>query len=217
MRRVIPAAMLILVLASCGGESEEVSEQKVPATPSAATPTATTAPVATTSAASQLTSVSEKGGTVTIVFTENGAEQELYGELRDNGKRKYTLDDGPVLYEVKPGDDQSFKLRNPDGSLRWKVKISPDKIKISDNEENKNAFELKPRAEQRVKVVAPGDRELGNVRFASEKIDVETADGKVIFSKRSAFAAGGYGVLLLDQIPPRERFIIVAELLSRGR
>jgi hypothetical protein len=209
--------MLVLVLASCGGESEEVSEQKAPAASNVA-PTATTAAQgAATSAASQLTSVSEKGGTVTIVFTENGAEQELYGELRDNGKRKYTLDDGPVLYEIKSGDDQSFKLRNPDGSLRWKVKISPDKIKISNNEENKNAFELKPRADQRVKVVAPGDRELGNVRFAAEKIDVETADGKVIFSKRAAFAAGGYGVLLLDAIPPRERFIIVAELLSRGR
>jgi len=205
--------MLVLVLASCRGENAGVD-----ATPSASG-VATTAPAqaATTSAGSQLTSVTEKGGTVTITFMENGVQQELYGELRDNGKRKYTLDDGPVLYEIKPGDDQGFKLRNPDGSLRWKVKVYPDKIKISDNEENKNPYELKARADQRVKVLAPGDRELGNVRFAAEKIDVETADGKVLFSKRSAAPAGGYGVLLLDAIPARERYILVAELVTRGR
>ncbi|MEO8379218.1 MAG: hypothetical protein ABI779_06105 [Acidobacteriota bacterium] len=205
--------MLVLVLASCRGESAGVDQPEAPAT--AATPTASQP--ATTLAGSQLTDVSEKGGTVTITFTENGAAQELYGELRDNGKRKYTLDDGPVLYEIKPGDEGGFKLRNPDGSLRWKVKVYPDKIKISDNEENKNPYELKARADQRVKVVGPGDRELGNVRFAAEKIDVETADGKVIFSKRSAVPAGAYGVLLLEAIPARERYILVAELLSRGR
>lgn len=170
-----------------------------------------------TSAGSQLTDVSEQGGTVTITFTENGAPQELYGELRDNGKRKYALDDGPVLYEIKPGDDGGFKLRNPDGSLRWKVKVYPDKVKISDNEENRNPYELKARADHRVKVLAPGGRELGNVRYAAEKIDVETADGKVIFSKRSPAPAGAYGVLLLEDIPARERYILVAELLSRGR
>jgi hypothetical protein len=216
MRRLIPAAVLILVLASCRGESADADESEATPAPAPAAAGAASAAAPAASGA-QLTDVSEKGGTVTITYTENGAAQELYGELRDNGKRKYTLDDGPTLYEIKPGEDKSFKLRNADGSLRWKVKIYPDKIKISDNEENKNPYELKARADSRTKVLAPGDRELGNVRYAAEKIDVETAAGTVIFSKRSAAPSGAYGVLLLDAIPARERYILLAELLSRGK
>jgi hypothetical protein len=69
----------------------------------------------------------------------------------------------------------------------------------------------------RVKVVAPGDRELGNVRYAAGKIEVENAANKSIFSLNVPKFAGAYGVLLLDGIPDRERYIILAELLSRGR
>lgn len=213
MRRVIPAAMLVLVLVSCRGESADSEESEAPSAPP---PAAAASPGTAATAGPQLTGITEKGSTVTIAYTENGAEQELYGELRDNGKRKYTLDDGPTLYEIKPGDD-GFKVRNADGSLRWKVKFYPDKIKISNNEENKDPYELKSRGGNRMKVVAPGDRELGNVRYAAEKIDVENASGQVIFSKRSAAPSGAYGVLLLDAIPARERYILVAELLARAK
>lgn len=148
---------------------------------------------------------------------DNGEVRELFGDPRTTGKRKYTLGDGPVLYEVKPGDDSGFKLRNPDGSLRWKVKISADKIKISDNEENQNPYELKVKDPSRVKVFAPGDRELGNVRYSPNKVEVENTGGKVIFTAEAKKPTGAYGVLLLDGIPERERYILAAEILSRGR
>lgn len=155
---------------------------------------------------------------MTIAFTENGQSLALSGEKRDTGKRKYTLGSGPVLYEVKPADDgDGFKLRSPDGKLRWKVKVTPEKIKISDNEQNDHPFELKVKDPNRVKVVAPGDRELGNVRFAPNQIEVENAGGHVIFTTDATKPAGAYGVLLCDAIPERERYILVAELLSRGR
>lgn len=209
------AAALLLLLASCGGERTETAESRAPETPAATAPAPATA--APASSSSQLTSVTEEDRTVTIAFTENGQERELFGEPRDSGKRKYTLGDGPVLYEIKPGDDQGFKLRAPDGSLRWKVKVTPEKIKISDNEENERPFELKVREPNRVKVFAPGDRELGNVRYAPGQIEVETAGGRVIFTTDSPKPSGAYGVLLLEGIPERERYILVAELLSRGR
>ncbi|MGZ8781654.1 MAG: hypothetical protein ACXW31_17185 [Thermoanaerobaculia bacterium] len=154
---------------------------------------------------------------MTIAFMENGEVRELYGDPRQTGKRKYTLGDGPVLYEIKPSDDGGFKLRNPDGSLRWKVKIAPDKIRISDNEQNDNPFELKLREPNRVKVFAPGDRELGNVRYAPNQIEVESKSGRVIFTTDATKPSGAYGVLLIDGIPERERYILVAEILSRGR
>lgn len=206
MRRAIPAAVLVLLLAGCGGERAE-TPAPAPATPAAPSPLP----------ASQLTSVSENEGEVTIAFTENGQERELFGEARDTGKRKYSLGDGTVLYEIKPGDGQDFKLRSPDGKLRWKVKVSADKVRISDNEENRDPYELKARDGSRVKVVAPGERELGNVRFAANRVQVEDASGRVVFALGSMRASGAYGVLLLDAIPPREQYILVAELLSRGK
>lgn len=205
-----------MLLASCGGEradAPDASTTPAPATTTTAAPAATTSPVP-----SQLGKISEEEGAITISFMENGEVRELYGDPRDTGKRKYTLGgEDPVLYEVKPGDDGGFKLRNPDGSLRWKVKIAPDKIRISDNEQNDNPFELKVKDANRVKVFAPGDRELGNVRYAPNQIEVEHTSGRVIFTTDSPKPSGAYGVLLCDAIPERERYILVAELLSRGR
>ncbi len=216
MRRGIPAAILVLLLASCRGEHAEAPETASP--PAATTTTATAAPTTPSASASQLSSVTEQNGSVTIAFTENGQTLALSGEKRETGKRKYTLGSGPVLYEVKPDNDSDgFKLRAPDGTLRWKVKVTPEKVKISDNEQNDHPFELKVKDPNRVKVVAPGDRELGNVRFAPNQIEVENAGGRVIFTADSTKPAGAYGVLLCDGIPERERYILVAELLSRGR
>ena len=213
MQRAIPAAILVLLLASCGGEHAEDDAPVAPA--AAATPTPAAA--ATPSSSTQLGSISEESGAVTIAYSENGEVRQLYGDPKETGKRKYTLGDGPVLYEIKPGDDGGFKLRNPDGSLRWKVKVAADKIKISDNEENANPYELKVRDGNRVKVVAPGDKELGNVRYADGRIAVEDTTGRVVFATNAAKASGAYGVLLLDRIPERERYILAAEILSRGR
>lgn len=147
----------------------------------------------------------------------SGEPRDLYGDPRESGKRKYTVGDGGVQYEVKPGDDGGFKLRTADGKLLWKVKVTPEKIKISNNEQNENPFELKVRDGGRVKVMAPGDRELGNVRYAGGKAEVETAGGTVVFSIEAAKPTGAYGVLLLESIPENERYILIAEILSRGR
>ncbi len=156
---------------------------------------------------------------VEISLTEGGQKHELRGEPRDSGKRKYSIGGGAVTYEVKPDNDSDgFKLRTADGKLRWKVKVTPEKIKISDNEQNDRPFELKAREGDRVKVVAPVDREVGNVRFdrAASKTEVEDAAGKTLFRVDKTTRSGAYGVLLLD-IPQTERAILLAEILSRGR
>ncbi len=158
-------------------------------------------------------------GVVQLSFTDAGQKRELRGEPRDNGKRKYSAGGGPVTYEVKPdSDSDGFKLRTADGKLRWKVKITPEKTKISDNEQNDRPFELKARDGDRFKVVAPVDRELGNVRFdrPASKTHVEDAAGKTLFRVEKTTRTGAYGVLLFD-IPPAERAILLAEILSRGR
>lgn len=165
----------------------------------------------------ELLTLSENdNGIVEIQFAAaDGAKRVLRGEPRDTGKRKYRVGDSAVMFEVKPGDDDGFKLRTADGKLRWKVKISIDKVKISDNEQNANPFELKLKESDRSKVVAPGDRELGKVRYDATVSKIEDATGKPLFdaSKKSA----AFGVLLIDGIPELERYILIAELLSRGK
>lgn len=122
----------------------------------------------------------------------------------------------PSGYEVK-SNENGFKLRTADGKLLWKVKITPDKIKISNNEENENPFELKAREGNRTKVFGPGDKELGNVRFDGSKIEVENAAGQRQVTIPASKPSAAYGVLLLEEIPRQERDILIAEILARGR
>ncbi|HYC89522.1 MAG TPA: hypothetical protein VEO54_09955 [Thermoanaerobaculia bacterium] len=118
--------------------------------------------------------------------------------------------------EVK-SNDNGFKLRTPDGKLLWKVKITEDKIKISDNEENQNPFELKAREGNRTKVFGPGEQELGNVRFDGSKIEVENAAGQTLTTIPASKPSAAYGVLLCERIPKPEKDILIAEILARGR
>jgi hypothetical protein len=215
MRRAIPATLLVLLFASCDSEDPGPPQPSQPS-PAASAVTATVAPPQAGTGVSRLDKVTVREGDVVIAFTEDGAAREMFGELRDNGKRKYTFGDGQFVYEVKAGDD-GFKLRNPDGTLRWKVKLYADKIKISDNEKNERPFQLKNREAGRFKIVGPGEEELGNVRFAAGKIEVEGADGRAVLTQPSAKPSAAYGVMLLETIPLRDRCILVAELLSRDR
>ena len=218
----------MLLLAACRGERVERVEAPAPETARPATSAgAATASVPAQGATvvrradgSELVTLAEADDVVEISYVEAGAKHTLRGEERDSGKRKYQLDGGAVAFEVKPDDDSDgFKLRTADGKLRWKVKVTPEKIKISDNEQNEHPFELKVREGDRVKVVAPGDKEVGNVRFdrAASKTEIETAGGKTAFVVAGAQPSGACGVLLLESIPMVERYILAAEILSRGR
>jgi hypothetical protein len=158
-----------------------------------------------------------KNGTQTkIEIGPEGSTQILRGEMRTNGKRKYEMEGGKVIAEVK-ADEDAFKLRTIDGKLLWKVKLAPDKIKISDNEENQNPYELKMRDDD-VKV-EENDAEIGKVNFYSDRarVKVKDAGGKEMFESNTDQRSVAFGVLLMSRIPDTERYIIMAELLSRGR
>ncbi|MDP9194763.1 MAG: hypothetical protein M3P06_23960 [Acidobacteriota bacterium] len=217
--------VLILLLVSCGERAEPEQAQRAAASSPASTPAASTAPAAgsivvRSADGAEAVSIRENDAEVVeISFTEAGQKRALRGEPRSDGKRKYSIGGGAVTYEVKPDNDSDgFKLRTADGKLRWKVKVAPEKIKISDNEQNERPFELKVRDGDRVKVVAPVDREVGNVRFdrAASKTEVENAAGTTVYRVEGPTPSGAYGVLLLD-INQTERAILLAEILSRGR
>ncbi|HEX8072309.1 MAG TPA: hypothetical protein VF546_20355 [Pyrinomonadaceae bacterium] len=156
-----------------------------------------------------------QGDAFKIEFSDGGQAKVLRSALNDKGKRKYELEGGGQVAEVKPGDD-GFKVRTTDGRLLWKVKTAADKIKISDNEENQNPYELVRKEDDRVKIKR-NEAELGEVKFYRDrqKVKVKDAAERELFDANTDNYSAAYGVLLLEQIPAQERYIIMAELLAR--
>ena len=136
------------------------------------------------------------------------------GETKDD-KRKYNVEGGNQIAEVKIKDADGFKVRTNDGKLLWKIKIADDKIKISDNEENQNAFEIKKKDDGAK--IERGETKLGEVKFYKDrqKIKVKDAADKELFDSNTDKYSIAYGVLALNEIPEDLRFIILAELLAR--
>ncbi len=157
----------------------------------------------------------QRGEELKIEFSTGGRMQVLRGAPNEKDKRKYELEGGGLVAEVKPGDE-GFKVRTPDGRLLWKVKTAADKIKISDNEENQNPFELKLKEDDRVKVVR-NEMALGEVKFYRDrqKVKVKDAGEQELYDSNTDQYSAAYGVLLMQQIPEQVRYIIMAELLAR--
>src|SRR5688572_84642 len=191
-----------LLIAGCGQPAEEQAEPAAAAPPpspitSAPAPSAAPPIAVTTNDGQRVMDVATSGSDVTVTY-DGGV---LHGR-RKGEKRKYES------VEVKYGEAGSFKVRTLEGKLLWKVKVTPDKIKVSDNEENANPFELKIK-EQKIKVYAPGEKLLGEVRVRGDHVQV---GGK--FRAAGTNAAAFYGVALLDGVPARERAVIFAELAA---
>jgi hypothetical protein len=149
------------------------------------------------------------GGKVTITLGGSTIEGEPKGQ-----KRRYRK--GTSLVAEVKADGDKVKLKDDAGKLLWKIKLSADKIKISDNEENANAFEIK-RKDDGFKVVR-GETEIGKVKRYPEdgRIKVKGADESEKFAGKGGGGAA-WAVLLLDEVPEAERMVIAAEIALRGR
>jgi hypothetical protein len=152
-----------------------------------------------------------------IEFSANGQAQTVRGKANEKGKRRYEVDGGGLVAEIK-ADADSIKLRAADGRLLWKIKFVDSKIKISNSEEMANAYVLKPMEADRVKV-SRDDIEIGKVNFYRDrgKVKVENPAAAAQYESNTKIFSGAYGVMLMSEIPERERFVIIAELLARGR
>jgi hypothetical protein len=148
--------------------------------------------------------------------SENGEMALEAPRLFAGDKRKFGA--GGVSHaEVKASED-GFKLRTPQGKLLWKVKIDPKKVKISDNEEGNNPFELRIDPEAgRVKVSGEG-KEIAEVKFYADKGEqkVKSSEGNVsLFEMKGSPLSPMLGILALKSIPLEERMILAAELAAR--
>jgi hypothetical protein len=166
-------------------------------------------------------SVRIEGGHVGIIRgTRAGFDADavhLVGEARGDKRYYFRMPAREAVFEVKFGED-GFKLRTPAGKLLWKVKIAADKIKVSDNEENANAWALKTDYADKAKLVDPAGKEAGEVKFGATggKAKLKDAAGATRFVIESGKPCAACAVLLADGVPEEARWVILAELLARG-
>ena len=212
LTNILPVVLLLVFLSfACNSSSEKV---EIPNQPT------TNAPDETKTYETKVKIKTPDDQTVVEVKIDSDPKIEYGGKIvrgaAKGDKRKYTLEGGSQIAEVKIKDEGGFKVRTNDGKLLWKIKIDADKIKISDNEENQNAFELKKR-EDGAKIER-AETKLGEVKFYKDraKIKVKDASDKELFDVNSDKYSVAYGVLALSEIPEDLRFIIFAELLARN-
>ena len=125
-------------------------------------------------------------------------------------KNKFSFNSGLIL-SVKHKTD-SIKFYDQSGKVAWKVKLYDDKIKISDNEENKNAWQLKLK-DDKVKIYDPGEVEKFRIYLKDGKeLEVKTDSKKLLFKTSGSKLAFAPGILVLDHIPEAHRAIIFFEL-----
>lgn len=141
-------------------------------------------------------------------------EATLVGRGKDSGKVKYANDAGKTIYEIKPSDD-GFKLRTAEGKLLWKVKFYDAKVKVSDNEENLNPWQLKSNGVDRIKV-EHADRKVGSVKFYADtrKVKLKDADGQELYQINDATLSFAFGAGFIE-MPKDQQGVLMLELLKR--
>jgi hypothetical protein len=126
-------------------------------------------------------------------------------------KRKYYTSSNEMKYAVKFTDD-GFKLRDHNEQLLWKIKWYDDKIKVSDNEEMTNAYEIKLRDEGKLKLER-NENLITEVRLnaTDEWLDIES------YKVRGVGISLAPGLLLIKDLEEMEKIILMAEIRAKGR
>ncbi len=217
MHRLMPQARVLEGPAGVPTASPTACSRPQGAAPAAASDSGSAARfVVKTPDDKRVVAIHMAGENVKIEIGEGAGARVLRGSMRGTGKRKYEIEGGPLIAEVK-ADNDAFKIRSADGRLLWKVKLAADKIKISDNEENLNPYVLKLREDGWK--VEESESPIGEVKFYADrgKIKVKDNGDAELFESNGDRPSAMYGVMLMRRIPETERSIIMAELVARGR
>lgn len=158
--------------------------------------------------------LSDKNGKAIAGFTVNPPKvqigSETYTAKEKEDKRKY-YSNGTQRYEVKLKDD-TYKLRDAGSKLLWKVKTYPDKIKIADNEENLNPYEIKNN-NGAIEVSKDG-KVISTMKVTGNEISVNGQPAYKISETSDSFALG---ILSIDQIPMDQRLLLLTEFLYQKK
>ncbi len=154
-----------------------------------------------------------------VLFEQEGEETNIqYGDQFLVGKakgekRKYYDGEGEKVLEVKnyAGEDR-FKVRTAEGAELWKVNWYPRKVKIK-GEEKGVVYEIK-RKDDKLTVDA-NEETVGEIKLQAESNLLQIGIDRSLYEINTDRRSMAFGVLLLEEITPQERYAIAAELLAR--
>lgn len=161
---------------------------------------------------------STKSATDTDNSTSTSASQtpgSYTSKMTKSDKKKYYDSSDNVVYEIKYKED-GFKLRTSSSKLLWKVKLYDDKIKISDNEENLNPYEIKMGGTYDAKLVKD------DAVLARTSYDLDSKQQSIASESDAQpdFYEGSYSVsFLVNRIPEistDQKEILIKELKAKG-
>lgn len=149
----------------------------------------------------------------TAVSNENA--DNYTSKMTKSDKKKYYDGSNNVVFEIKYKPD-GFKLRAPSSTLLWKVKLYDDKIKISDNEENLNPYEIKLSETYKAKLVK-NDATIARTSYNLESKKQSVAS---VNDAQPKFFETSYSPSLLinsiSEIPTNQKQILINELKAKG-
>ncbi|MEM7549502.1 MAG: hypothetical protein AAF363_07505 [Bacteroidota bacterium] len=140
------------------------------------------------------------------------ANSNLFGELKRADKRKYVDQSDQLKYTVKYKED-GFKLNDQNEALLWKIKLYDDHIKVADNNEMENSYRVGLSGTSKIKLKKDDD-ELAALILKPGDPFVQVKEHYIIRNFGNSLALG---ILLIDEIPDEEKYIICAELLKKEK
>lgn len=130
-------------------------------------------------------------------------------------KKKFYDANNNVVYEIKYKPD-GFKLRTASSKLLWKIKLYDAKIKISDNEENLNPYEIKLVNNSTAKLVK-NDTKLARLTYtASSNTQTITSRNGLEPKEIKGNYAPSLLINMISEISEDQKKIIINELVLKG-
>jgi len=162
-----------------------------------------------------LTSCKENKSTSTSSSNPSVSEQEYTSKMTKSDKKKYYNANDEVVYEVKY-KPKGFKLRSASSELLWKIKLYESKVKISDNEENTNPWEIKMVSSKEAKLVK-NETEIARTHYDAETFtqSINFEDTSNDTTKKDSYSPS-FLVETINDIPKDQQKIIMAELKDKG-
>jgi len=214
-----------LALLSLAASSAGCKSRPAPAKPAASQPVAAQPP----SAVAATVLIRAKGATAGRIERQDSAwllsadgMESITCQSHDARKSRCRTASGAAVAELKFNRDDAspeegaIKLVSPDGKLRWKLRFSREKIKLSNNEENRESWTISLKHEGKVKVENPKEQEVGVFRRSDDSGNVENAGGETLFTLEGAGRSAFPALLLVPDLTPTDRLILSAEMLARG-
>jgi hypothetical protein len=127
-------------------------------------------------------------------------------------------DGGGVVATITVDEPQAsayvLRLNGPERALRWRVRVQPDEVALSQHESGTPRWAIERKA--RARVIDPHGKTIGTLKIdAAKSLTIASGGGKR-FTVDGAPGSVAGGLFLIAPMPPVDRLLLLAALVERG-